>query len=197
MAGTVYKCTDHHGHVSYQDTPCSRRQQQEKIHLSDAPPPPASTAPVPAAPPVPAPTPEPGPSPEATRPPPQVYQCVRATDGDTYLSRQGRPPAYLAPLRMLAIRQPLADVYGSQQGTGVGMSAPELANKPTSRTIGGYLTPVRDACRALSPRAGCEALRRKHDANEEAIRKAFKSDRGPLLEKRRHWREWMQGCQGA
>lgn len=195
MAGTVYKCVNAGGHVSYQDTPCPHGQRQQRLHLSNAqvPSPPATPATSVAS--SPAPESKQEPPPRARPPPPVLYRCIRATDGSAYLSRDGHPRTYLAPMGMLgAIRQPLADVHGSAQGAGVGMSAPELANKPTPGLIGSYYTPVRDVCRLLPPHAACIALRDQYETNEDAIHKAFKSDRAPLLQKRRQLHAQMVGC---
>lgn len=202
LAGTVvYQCTHAGKAISYQDTPCAVDEHQRVQRLSSDVPAPAASVPVPA-PPAPASVPKPAPPVAATAlarsPPPVLYRCVRATDGSTYLSGNPHPRPYLAPLGMLGIiQQPLAEVYGSEQGAGVGMSAPELANKPTPALIGGYLTWVRDACRRLSPRAACAALRKHYEANQEAIRNAFRSDRGPLLAKGETLRAQMAGCRNA
>ncbi len=201
LAGTlVYRCNTANGQVSYQDTPCQAGEQQHIQHLATPPPMPPAPAPVQALP-APEPPPKPAPSVAASKPappPPVLYRCVRATNGTSYLSQTGTPAPYFAPMHMLGlVQQPLAETYGSQQGVGVGMSAPELATKPTPETIGGYLTLVRDACRRLSPRAACEALRKRYEANQEAIRNAFKSDRGPFLAKRDQLRTQMAGCPNA
>jgi hypothetical protein len=124
-----------------------------------------------------------------------LYRCKRATDDSTYLSRTGRTRPYWVPSGMLDWHRPLAEVYGSQQGTGVGLSAPELMPDPTSRMIGGGVyVRVRDVCQRLPPRAACAALRKAYEDNEEAIRQAFESDRAPLRERRRQLRAQMAGC---
>ena len=195
MAGTVYKCTDAHGHVTYRDTPCAAGHRQQVMHFANAPPTPASPPPTAVAQPPP-PAPPPAPTQRVTRaPPPVLYRCMRATDGSTYLSRSGRTRSYLAPLAMLGgISRPLAEVYGSLQGKGVGMSAPELMPDPTPGMIGGYYVRVHDVCRRLPPRAACAALRKQYEDNEEAIRKAFESDRAPLRKRRQQLRTQLAGC---
>lgn len=196
IAGTVYKCVDTHGQVSYQDTPCPRDSRQKVLrHLPDAGTSPVATPATTALPPSPS-APDPVPSPRiASAPPPLLYRCTRATDGDTYLSRTGITRPYLVPSGMLDWQRPLAEVYGSRQGKGVGMSAPELMPDPTPRMIGGgYYVRVQDTCRRLPPRAACEALRGQYDANEKAIDRAFESDRAPLRQKRRQLRAQLAGC---
>lgn len=197
MAGTVYKCTDAHGRVTYRDTPCAADQRQQVVHLADAPPmpaPPSSTPALPLPPPPPAPAPAPAPR-VSQAPSPVLYRCMRATDDSTYLSRTGRTRPYWVPSGMLGWHRPLAEVYGSQQGTGVGLSAPELMPEPTPGMIGGSVyVRVRDVCRRLPPRAACDALRKAYEDNEEAIRQAFESDRAPLRERRRQLRAQMAGC---
>ncbi len=197
MAAVVYKCVDSQGRVSYQDKPCPAQSRQTRMDVTSIPTVTAPhTEPEVAAPPA-SPTPPPAsPAPRmVTVPPPELYRCTKATDGDTYLSRTGVTRPYLVPEGMLGWNRPLAEVYGSRQGVGVGMSAPELMPDPTPRMIGGhYYVRVRDICRLLPPHAACAALRKQYDANEEAIDRAFKSDRAPLREKRRQLRTQLAGC---
>jgi len=197
MAGTVYKCTDAHGHVTYRGTPCAAGQRQQVMHLAGAPStpsPPSTAAALPLPPPsAPAPTP---PAPRVSQvPPPVLFRCMRATDDSTYLSRTGRTRPYWVPSGMLGWQRPLTEVYGSRQGKGVGMSAPELMPDPTSQMIGGGVyVRVRDVCRRLPPQAACAALRKQYEDNEEAIRQAFESDRAPLRKRRQQLRAQMAGC---
>lgn len=199
MAGTVYKCTDAQGHVTYRGTPCAAGQRQQVLHLAAAPsaPAPPITAAAQPLPPPPVPTPAP-PAPRVSRaPPPVLYRCARATDDSTYLSRTDRTRPYWVPSGMLDWQRPLAEVDGSRQGKGVGMSAPELMPDPTAQMIGGGVyVRVHDVCRQLPPRAACTALREQYEANEEAIHQAFESDRAPLRKRRQQLRTQMAGCSG-
>src|SRR5699024_3377657 len=180
--------------VSYQDKPCPAQSRQTRMNVTSIPTVAAPYTEPEVAVPRPTPTPPPAP-PVVTVPPPELYRCTKATDGDTYLSRTGITRPYLVPEGMLGWDRPLAEVYGSRQGAGVGMSAPELMPDPTPRMIGGrYYVRVRDICRLLPPQAACAALRKQNEANDEAIHKAFKSDRGPLLERRRQLHEQLAGC---
>jgi len=97
----VYKCRTAQGGLIYQGTPCPHGQQQQTMQLDDAgpstsPPPesPASLPPAASA----AATPLPPSLPRT--PPSTMYRCVRATDQTTYLSSNGNPPPYYAPLAM-------------------------------------------------------------------------------------------------
>jgi hypothetical protein len=189
---TVYKC-EADGRTIYQQAPCARNQRQQAIHLRDAAP---ASAPAPRAPPAPAaadpPVPE---APAPAAPPPALYGCIRATDGKPYTSTNGQPEPYMAPFGVLgAVSQPLAEAYGSR-GAAVA-SAPELnRGKGTAAAIAtrNYVW-VQDQCRPLSPAEACEVLRDEAEANQRAIRNAFKSERAPLEAKDARLREQMRGC---
>src|SRR5690625_3011355 len=187
-AGTVYRCVDAHGHVSFQDTPCPTAAHQSTQQVPDARPAPARSASPPPAPQPPAPKSKPVnvPAPHVARiPPPVLYRCIRATDGQTYLSHNGHPPPYRAPLGMIDIVPvPLSEQFRDPQGSGVDMST----------LIGGNYTWVRDTCRRLAPAAACAALARRDEANDQAIHDAFPDERAPLLEKRARLRAQMAGC---
>jgi hypothetical protein len=194
-AATVYKCSDRQGRVVYQDTPCARSQTQQQLQFNDqapsvppaasAPPPPPAAAPVPTIPATPAP-----PRPR----PPVLYGCVRATDGKPYLSRDGQPQPYLAPLGMVGILpSTLSQTYGA--GGPGGLSAPPAnrAANPANLVTNQY-TWVQDACQRLSPADACQALRDEDDANEEKLRRAFKSDQPPLEQRQAQLRQQLAGC---
>ena len=187
-ATSVYKCTDARGQTSYQDAPCSHTQRQQRISLQDqapattandeAPAPPASAAP-------------PAPSAPLPRmpaaPPPTMYGCVRATDGKPYLSSNGNPPPYLAPLAMLDILpSSLSQTYG----------AANLASKPrpTAGMVGGNFTQVQDQCRELTRQETCNALRDAYDENAHKLQHAFKSDQPPLEQRDAELRAQLAGC---
>jgi hypothetical protein len=192
-AATVYKCSDRQGRVVYQDTPCARSQTQQRLQLSDQAPhvPPAVSPP---APPAPATLPPPTVPAPPRPPPPVLYGCVRATDGKAYLSRDGQPQPYLAPLGMVGILpSTLSQTYGA--GGAGGLSAPP-ANRAANpaNLVTNHYTWVQDACQQLSPTEACQALRDEDDANEEKLRRAFKSDQPPLEQRQAQLREQMAGC---
>ena len=173
-ATTVYKCIARNGQVSYQGTPCPSGQRQHTMQLVNPPPASPSSAqpasqPVaeqPAAPPPPS-------QPPPVSPPPRIYRCVRATDGTTYLSRDGHPAPYLAPLGMLGIvPNSLAQTYSAANHMGHG--------KVTAGLVADRYTTVRDDCRELSPDETCQALRDASNANQAKLLRAF-HDQEPAL----------------
>ncbi|RAP58280.1 DUF4124 domain-containing protein [Oleiagrimonas sp. MCCC 1A03011] len=197
-ADTIYKCTDRNGQVSYQDTPCTKASKQQTLDMPA--PPPVSHPPTapPSAPPEPppariAPAPRPEPAPVTI---PQLYSCVRATDGKVYVSRNGHPNAYLAPLGMLgAFQLPLANTYGGKNAARRAASDPQLARgRITKGLVSGHYTWVQDRCRPMSPYEICLTLRGQLDEVEDKIRKAFRSDRPPLERQAAALRKDMVGC---
>jgi hypothetical protein len=46
----------------------------------------------------------------------------------------------------------------------------------------------------LSPAEACQALRDEDDANEEKLRRAFKSDQPPLEQRQAQLRQQLAGC---
>ncbi|SFK57565.1 DUF4124 domain-containing protein [Rhodanobacter glycinis] len=184
---TVYKCTGHDGKVSYQGMPCSAMQRQKTLTLRDRQPTPA---PAPAAPvadtPAPAIAAPPPPPSRPAAPLPLMYRCVRATDGTTYLS-SGQPAPYLAPLGMLGIvPTSLAQTYSGANHMGHG--------KVTAGLVANNYTWVQDRCRELSPSETCQALHDDWDANEDKLRRAFKSDQPPLLKREAELRAQLTNC---
>lgn len=178
-AQTAYKCAAG-GQTSYQQAPCAANQKQQTIRLAD-PGPAVSSAPTagpPAA--VTDDTPAPPPS-EPTMPPPRMYGCIRATDGKPYTSANGDPQPYLAPLGVLgAVTPGLSQTYGNPNSAVA--SAPELnrgKGNVAAIATSNYVW-VQDTCRELSPAETCQALRDEAEANQKAIRNAFKSERAPL-----------------
>jgi hypothetical protein len=193
-ASTVFKCTAAHGGVSYQDHPCAPGQRQETVRLDDAAPapPPVATAPAPAPPPAAAAPPEPPPPPA---PLPTLYSCVRATDGKSYLSGNGNPAPYQAPLGVLgAFQQSLSQVYGPDRGA-AGMSAPEAnRGRVSSALVANNYVWVQDRCRELGPAETCEALRDAYDENERKLQRAFDSQKPPLEARERELAAQLRGC---
>lgn len=198
MAAQIYKCVGTGGRVSFQDQPCARQQQQQVLHdnsssaavVAPAPPAPEDTAPTPA---------------RSTSPPPQpavpvnlLFRCVHATDGKTYVSRDGNPRPYLVPLGVIggAAPLPLAQVYGGTDGARAGISAPELAPHASPALIASNYTRVQDRCWQLDAQQTCVALQKKYDANEDKLRNAFDSDKPPLLKRETQLHREMTGCPG-
>jgi hypothetical protein len=187
-AGTVYKCTGRDGRVSYQGEPCAAGQRQQTLQLSDrqpaAPPPAATVAAVPAENDVP---PEAPPPPAPTAPPPTMYRCMRATDGESYLSSNGQPAPYLAPLGVLGVLpSSLAETYSGANHMGQG--------KVTAGLVANHYTWVQDACRELSPQETCQALHEAWDDNEGKLRRAFQDDEPPLKRRQAELREQLSHC---
>ncbi|MHB1272764.1 MAG: DUF4124 domain-containing protein [Rhodanobacter sp.] len=195
-AGTVYKCSGRGAQLIYQDAPCARTQRQQILHLPDtaAAPVPAATAPV---------TPdEPAstgggvatPPPTPSVPLPQLYRCVHAVDGSAYLSRNGHPQPFQAPLGMLgAFAMPLAQAYG--QPGGAGISAPEAnRGRVTSGLVAGDYVWVQDQCRPLSMPEICHALRDELEKNDHELQHAFKSDQPPLQRRNDELRAQLTNC---
>lgn len=188
-AQTVYKCTGMHGEASYQSAPCPGVRHQRQITLDAppaSPPPPPAPAAADSAPPI-ADIPPPPPAPPAA-PIPALYQCVRATDGKTYISTTGEPPGYYAPLGIVGIPTSLAQQYNAANHMGHG--------QPNAAMVSGYYTWVQDRCRALGPQEVCEVLRKDWTENEHRLGRAFKSDQPPLLRREAELRAQLQGCGG-
>jgi len=195
QAETVYKCVAG-GQTIYQQAPCAKQQHQEVLQLTDSAPADGRVAPMPTAPPsrdqltVTDDTPQ-----RPAAPLPTLYLCVRATDGKTYTSSNGHPDAYAAPLGVLgAVDNGLANTYGSRNAAV--SSFPEInRGKGNAAAIAtsNYVW-VRDQCRPMSPAETCGALRDQNDANQKAIRNAFKSERGPLDIKDVQLRSQLQNC---
>lgn len=197
-ATTIYQCRASNGQLTYQDTPCGKAQQQQVLAVPELPrsPAAAATAPVPARATVPVEQSPPAPPPaQAIAPVPTMYRCVRATDGESYVSSSGDPAPYLAPYGMLGAGQlSLSEAYGPTQG-GARMSAPEAnRGRADAGLIADHYVWVRDQCRELSPQETCAALRDDLERNARALRKAFKSDRPPLERRDRELRAQLRGC---
>jgi hypothetical protein len=179
-ADTVYKCSDGHGHMSFQEQRCASAMKQEALLLSNAVAAPALMPPTPATP-APA-VGEPAPEPSAPRVRlTQMYQCMHAADGGLYVSSNGHPRPFLAPLGMLgALPNSLSDAYGRPGGAGI--SAPEAnRGRVSSSQVAGSYTQVQDQCGPMSVPEICDWLRDQNEANERKLQRAFKSDQPPLL----------------
>lgn len=192
-ASTVYKCSDGHGHVSYQEQRCASTMKQEALQLSDAV---AAPSPMPTAVASPAPKVE-KPAPEAPAPQiplTQMYRCMHAVDGTLYVSSNGHPHPFLAPLGMLGtLPNSLADAYG--QPGGAGISAPEAnRGRVSSSLVAGSYTQVQDQCRPMRVPEICDWLRDEDEANERKLQRAFKSDQAPLLQRQTALHAQLSNC---
>lgn len=194
-ATTVYQCTDAAGAVSYQDVPCPPSARSKRLSLPDAGP--SSALPAPATD-TPLARPAPSPAPAAAEPPPPLpalFRCVRATDGGTYLSQNGQPAPYQAPLGMLGrFGAPLSQVYGPDHGA-AGMSAPEAnRGRVTAALVANYYVWVQDRCEALSPAETCAALADAYAEVERKLQRAFDSQKPPLEARERTLLEQLRAC---
>jgi hypothetical protein len=191
LAQTVYQCTGAHGEASYQATPCPGAQRQRQVTLDALP---ASTPPAPApamassAPPLADAAPPPAPPTPPAPPIPALYQCVRATDGKTYLSTNGEPPGYYAPLGIVGVPTSLTQDYNAANNMG--------RTQPNAAMVSGYYTFVQDRCRLLSAQETCAALREDWTENERKLGRAFKSDQPPLRQREAELRAQLAGCGG-
>ncbi len=182
-AATVYRCTTPKGAVIYRDTPCPGEQRQQRLALPPVPtvvppPAPADEPEEPAEPPAAAPTPAPA---VAGAPLPVMYSCTRATDGKSYLSRNGDPAPYMVPLGILgAFPRSLSQVYGPTQGA-AGISAPEAnRGRVSPGLVANNYVWVRDGCRQMDAQETCRALEDAYRENSHKLDRAFKSERAPL-----------------
>jgi hypothetical protein len=165
---TAYKCTSAQGAVTYQAAPCKHDQKQQTLQLDDNEPgsvpaqhdeddtPQAAAAPAP--------------RPSAPTPPSLMYRCTRATDGKTYLSNNGNPAPYYAPLAMTGIIP-----------TPLGQASPHVT--ANAAMVASHYTQVQDQCQPMSPQDTCTQLRSQYDDNEKKLSRAFKSDQ-PALQQR-------------
>jgi hypothetical protein len=166
---TAYKCTSAQGQVTYQGMPCKRDQKQQALQLDDnepGSPPPQDASDQPQQFAV-----APSPRPVVPKTPPSVmYSCTRATDGTTYLSSNGNPPPYYAPLAMTNILP-----------TPLGQTSPHVT--ANAAMVASHYTLVQDRCQPMSPQDTCSALRDEYDDIEKKLSRAFKSDL-PALQQR-------------
>jgi hypothetical protein len=182
---TAYKCVAANGAVSYQATPCAHGQRQQAMQLSDdapgAPSPAPSSSVADAAPRVAAAPPAPPIKPPSA-PLPAMYRCSRATDGKPYISNNGNPQPYYAPLAMTGIvPTPIGQNYGGRVS-------------PNAAMIASHYTLVQDQCQAMTPQDTCTTLRDEYDENEKKLSRAFKSDQPPLLQRESELLAQLQQC---
>jgi hypothetical protein len=180
---TAYKCKAANGQVVYQGTPCPNGQQQQTLQLQDDGPAPSPAPPPPSVddtPHVAAATPTPPPVPAT--PPSLMYRCTRATDGKTYLSDNGNPAPYYAPLAMTGI---VPTSIGQNFGGRVSANAAMVAS---------HYTLVQDQCQAMTPADTCSTLLDQYDDNERKLSRAFKSDQPALLQREHDLLAQLKHC---
>lgn len=192
----VYRCTGADGTI-YQDRPCAAGYVQSITHYVDpAPPPPVapSTADAPpaAAPPAAA---APVPAAPATSPP-DFYLCV-ATDGSRYVSEDGVGRRSQVPYAMVrGSGRSLGQAYGGPNG--IGVSAPELQNRPTipasQDPLAGAYVWVVDECHRADAAEACAYLRNELDKVASKLRRAFSDTEAQLKQQQAQLRERASGC---
>lgn len=195
-ADTVFRCVGSDGVVAFQDQPCAPSEPQKVLHLRDVPPPPPTALPPPAPPSTPVVTAKPA-APRRAPPRarvPTLYSCTNAVNGDHYVSRNGRPQPYTAPLGMVDIAQrPLSQAFGA--GSGSHLSAPETNRHPPNLGYGtAYSVWVQDRCRRLSRSEACAELQHQSDANDQKLKYAFGDDRGELQRRGDQLTKELAGC---
>ena len=193
-ATDVFRCTDANG-TTYQDTPCAPGSAQTVTHYADPPPPP----PAPAAPPADDTIPtsvEAPPVPVQRVAAPDFYLCL-ATDGSRYISEDGVGRRSAVPFAMVSgNRQTLAQAYGGPNG--IGVSAPELQNRPTipasKDPLGASYVWVVDECHHAAADEACTYLRSELDKVTGKLRRAFSDTEAQLKQEQADLRERMGGC---
>jgi hypothetical protein len=158
----VYRCTDAHGAVALQDTPCAQHQAEQVRDLRrprESSPPPRAAIP------------EPSMSPPAAAPPSQVvvrhvdvrplYECLRY-DGERYESESGVPERHWVPLWVLGLDprappDPFANVGRAPPTPSLSQPrAPIPAPSPDAYAAGAW---VEDRCYRLPAAVACERQR--------------------------------------
>ncbi|HET7329848.1 DUF4124 domain-containing protein [Dyella sp.] len=178
---TVYKCRAANGQLIYQGTPCARDQQQQTMELDDRGPA-ASPLPTPPSSPPAHVAATPAPPPAAPRTPPStMYRCARATDRSTYLSSNGNPQPYYAPIAMTGMLP-----------TPLGHVAPRAS--PNAAMVASNYVLVQDQCEPLTPQDTCATLRDQYDENERKLSRAFKADQPALLQREKELSAELSHC---
>ncbi|WP_233840892.1 DUF4124 domain-containing protein [Dyella sp. 2HG41-7] len=177
---TVYKCRTAQGQLIYQGAPCKQGQQQQTMQLDDSGPAASPLPESPNAPPAAAVAPPAPPSAPPT-PPSTMYRCTRATDQTTYLSANGDPPPYYAPLAMTGIVP-----------TPLGHITPGV--KANAAMVASHYIQVQDQCVPMTLQDTCSTLRDQFDDNERKLSRAFKSDQPPLLQREKELLDQLKHC---
>jgi hypothetical protein len=168
---TAYKCSSRQGQVVYQGTPCPNGQLQQTLQLENDGP---ASSPLPETAVAPSKVTAPSPLPAQPRAPPSaIYRCIDAVNHNSYVSSNGNPQPYYAPLAVTGIiPTPLGQTY-----------APAGRGAPTAATIASHYVQVQDTCQPMTPEDTCSELRSQYDENERKLSRAFKSDQPPLLQR--------------
>jgi hypothetical protein len=197
-AAEVYKCTDAHGGIAYQDHACASGATETLVQIEAAPALPApEIAPAPTAETMPAPA---APAPVTETPPPKplppLWFCTRPEDGSHYVSRDGIVQPRFVPLGIMGYPgKSLAQAYGPG---GNAMSTPELSKPPIDRSpqaaIAGDYTEIVDQCVSASAAQTCDYLRQEHDRIRAKLRNAFKDERAVLQPQQDQIEDELGGC---
>lgn len=111
-----------------------------------------------------------------------MYRCYRATDRSSYLSRNGNPPPYYAPLAITGlIPIPLGNIASGRV-------------QANAATIASHYVLMQDQCVPMTPADTCSALRDEYDENERKLSRAFKSDQPPLLKREKQLLAQLSHC---
>ena len=199
-AEEVYKCTNSHGAIAYQDHACAAGDTETVVPIepaptrtpTSAPAPVADTPPVEVAPPPAAATEPPPPR----KPLPPLWLCTRPEDGSQYASRDGVVQPRLVPLGVLGYPgKSLAQAYAP--GSNV-MSAPELSRPPIDRSpqaaSASQYTEIMDQCVRASPDQTCEWLRKEYNRIQAKLRRAFKDEQAVLQPQEDELDDELSGC---
>jgi hypothetical protein len=195
-AADIFRCTDANG-TTYQDTPCAPGFTQTVTHYTDPSPPPPAPAPLPADDTIPTTVdaaPAPAPAPQVAAP--DFYLCT-ATDGSRYISEDGIGRRSAVPFAMVSgNRQTLAQAYGGPNG--IGVSAPELQNRPTipahQDPLGASYVWVVDQCHRAAAAEACAYLHGEIDKATGKLRRAFSDTEAQRKQELAQLRERARGC---
>lgn len=191
-AAEAFRCTSADGSVSFQDRPCNRTLQQERLKLKGYALPMVEEL-------APAPTAEPEPAPAArtqpaapSQPPPSFFLCTRF-DGSEYTSDIGIGGTSWVPYGAVAPNRSLAKAYGPG-GAGVsapGVREPKSMPAPTGAT---HYVQVDDECQRLAPVQACEWLRGEFGRAQSRLKESFSDTRADREREVAQLKERMRGC---
>lgn len=110
-----------------------------------------------------------------------MYRCTRATDQTTYLSSNGNPQPYYAPLAMTGMLP-----------TSLGPVMPGV--KPNAAMVASQYVLMQDQCAPMSSHDTCATLRDQYDETERKLSRAFKSDQPPLRRREKELLAQLSHC---